>query len=226
VVWLGGLLFQSHVLLPALKGDRNPGWGARTLRGARPITWVAIALLLVTGLYNLSHLTLDVLTQTRVGTLLALKIFLVLVALMLSAHRDFGLVSRLARELEAGRDGARQLRMIAWIDRTVILLGAAALYLGLAISRGGQPSLLALGFGLTGDPHPRLPLCRGRRLQGSQQVVQGSPEFVQRTKPGDVDGPEEVPHVAEPPLLNNATHDHSHLDVPDSRRSCGRLNRR
>ncbi len=137
MVWLGGLLFQSHVLLPALKGDRNPGWGARALRGARPITWVAIALLLATGLYNLSRLSLNVLIQTRVGTLLALKIFLVIVALMLSAHRDFGLVSRLARELEAGREGARQLRMIAWIDRAVILLGAAALYLGLAISRGG-----------------------------------------------------------------------------------------
>ncbi len=101
------------------------------------MTWVAIVLLLATGLHNLSRLTLNVLTETRVGTLLALKFFLVIVALMLSAHRDFGLVSRLSRELEAGRDGARQLWVIAWIDRAVILLGAAALYLGVAISRGG-----------------------------------------------------------------------------------------
>lgn len=137
MVWLGGLLFQSHVLLPALKSSGPPEWGARLLRRARRVTWIGILLLLATGLYNLTRLGLNVLTQTQVGTLLALKILLVIVALMLSAHRDFGLVSRLARELEAGRDGARQLRAIAWIDRAVILLGAVVLYLGLAISRGG-----------------------------------------------------------------------------------------
>lgn len=136
MVWLGGLLFQSHVLLPALTRDQNPGLGARLLRKARPATWVAIVLLLATGLHNLSRLSLSVLTETRVGTWLALKLFLVLVALMLSAHRDFGLVARFGREVDAGRDGARELRTIARIDRIVILLGAAALYLGLALSRG------------------------------------------------------------------------------------------
>ncbi len=137
MVWLGGLLFQSHVLLPGLQKDGDARLGVRVLRRGRPVAWVALLLLLATGLYHLSRLSLSALTETHAGTLLALKMFLVLVALMLSAHRDFGLVSRLAREVEAGRDGGRQLRVIAWIDRTVILLGAAALYLGLAISRGG-----------------------------------------------------------------------------------------
>lgn len=135
VVWLGGLLFQSHVLLPGLQKDGHAGLGVQVLRRARPMAWVALLLLLATGLHNLSRLSLSVLTQTPVGALLALKIFLVIVALMLSAHRDFGLVPRLARELEAGRDGAWQLRTIAWIDRAVILLGIAVLYLGLAVSR-------------------------------------------------------------------------------------------
>lgn len=137
MVWLGGLLFQSHVLLPGLQKDGNAGLGARVLRRARPVAWVALLLLLATGIHNLSRLSLSVLTETPVGTWLALKIFLVIVAVMLSAHRDFGLVSRLVRELEAGRDGVRQLRAIVWIDRAVIVLGVAALYLGLAISRGG-----------------------------------------------------------------------------------------
>ncbi|MBI3300638.1 MAG: hypothetical protein HYZ72_00950, partial [Deltaproteobacteria bacterium] len=51
-----------------------------------------------------------VLTETPVGRLLALKLFLVIVALMLSAHRDFALVSRLAQEMDAGRNGAPELR--------------------------------------------------------------------------------------------------------------------
>lgn len=134
---MGGLLFQSHVLLPALLKAGHAGLGVGVLRRARPGSWVALLLLLVTGLHNLSRLSLSVLTETPAGRLLALKLLLVIVVLMLSAHRDFGLVSRLTRELDAGRDGARQLRAIAWIDRTVILLGVAALYLGLAISRSG-----------------------------------------------------------------------------------------
>ncbi|MBI4560919.1 MAG: CopD family protein [Candidatus Rokubacteria bacterium] len=125
------------MLLPALQRGAQAGLGTRVLRRARPVAWVAIILLVATGLFNLSRQSLRVLIETQAGTLLALKLLLVIVALMLSAHRDFGLVSRLARELEAGADGARQLRAIAWIDRTVILLGAAALYLGLAVSRGG-----------------------------------------------------------------------------------------
>ena len=107
------------------------------LRRSRPVAWVAILVLVLSGLHNLSRVSLGVLVETRAGTLLALKIFLVIVALMLAAHRDFGLVSRLAREAEAGRSGARELRAMAWIDRAVILLGAAAVYLGLAVSRGG-----------------------------------------------------------------------------------------
>ncbi|MFQ5829055.1 MAG: CopD family protein [Candidatus Methylomirabilia bacterium] len=136
VVWLGGLLFQSHILLPILKGSGRGTFGARVLRRARPLTWGAVVLVVVTGFYNLTRLGLNVLTETSVGTLLAVKIFAVIVGLMLLAHRDFGLVARLARELDSGRDGARELRAIAWLDRVVILLGAAVLYLGLSISRG------------------------------------------------------------------------------------------
>lgn len=136
MVWLGGLLFQSHVLLPGLLRAGQARLGVELLRRYRPVSWIALLLLLATGLHNLSRLSLRVLTETHVGTLLALKLLLVIVVLMLSAHRDFGLVARLARQLEAGQEGARQLRAIGWIDRAVILLGAAVVYLGLAISRG------------------------------------------------------------------------------------------
>jgi uncharacterized membrane protein len=124
------------VLLPALRHGGQAAWAGQVLRRARRVTWIAIVVLLATGLYNLSNLSLRMLTETQAGTLLALKIFLVIVALMLGAHRDFGLVSRLARELDGAHEGVRRFRAIAWIDRTMILLGVVALYLGLAISRG------------------------------------------------------------------------------------------
>ncbi len=125
------------MLVPALQRGGHAALGAQVLRRARPIAWVGILLVVATGLYNLSRLGLSALTQTRAGSLLALKLFLVLVALMLSAHRDFGVVARLARQLEAGGDASRGFRTLTMLDRVVILLGAAAIYLGLAVGRGG-----------------------------------------------------------------------------------------
>ena len=125
------------MLVPALQRGGHAALGGQVLRRARPIAWVAILLLVVTGLYNLSRLPLSALTQTRAGWLLALKLFLVIVALMLTAHRDFGVVARLARQLEGGGDASRGFRTLAMLDRVVILLGAAAIYLGLAVSRAG-----------------------------------------------------------------------------------------
>jgi hypothetical protein len=38
---------------------------------------------------------------------------------------------------ESGEDPAPLLRSVAWLDRVVLLLGVLAIYLGLALSRGG-----------------------------------------------------------------------------------------
>ncbi|MBI2543667.1 MAG: hypothetical protein HYW16_00275 [Candidatus Rokubacteria bacterium] len=56
---------------------------------------------------------------------------------MLSAHRDFGVAARLIRAVAAGRDANETLRTLVRIDRVVLLLGVALVYLGLALSRGG-----------------------------------------------------------------------------------------
>lgn len=138
VVWLGGLLFQSHVLFPQLRKSGGGPLAAAVIRRFRPVAWSALVLLVLTGLYNLTRLpSLERLLQSGVFGLLALKIILVLAAIPLAAHRDFKLGSRLARALESGEDPVPLLKSVEWLDRVVLLLGFIAIYLGLAVSRGG-----------------------------------------------------------------------------------------
>lgn len=138
VVWLGGLLFQSHVLFPQLRKGGGVELAAATIRRFRPVAWSAVVLLVLSGFYNLTRLpSLGLLLQSGAGALLALKLVLVLIAVLLAAHRDFRQGSRLARALESGEDPALLLRSVAWLDRVVLLLGVIAIYLGLAVSRGG-----------------------------------------------------------------------------------------
>jgi len=138
VVWLGGLLFQSHVLFPQWRKTGGSPLAAATLRRFRPVAWSAVILLVLTGFYNLTRLpSLPLLLQTGAGALLALKVVLLLIALPLAAHRDFKQGSRLARALESGEDPVALLKSVLWLDRVVLLLGVVAIYLGLAASRGG-----------------------------------------------------------------------------------------
>jgi uncharacterized membrane protein len=138
VIWLGGLFFQSHVLFPQFRKGGGGPLAAALIRRFRPVAWSALALLVLTGLYNFTWLPpLQVLLQSGAGALLALKVILLLIALPLAAHRDFKLGARLARALESGEDPAPLVRSVAWLDRVVLLLGVVAIYLGVALSRGG-----------------------------------------------------------------------------------------
>lgn len=137
-VWLGGLLFQSHILLPLLArgGPEEPV--AQAVRRSRRVAWTALVLLILTGLHNLTRLPpVTSMIESGVLKLLALKLFLVVILLMLSAHRDFGVAARLIRAVAAGRDATPALRMLVRLDRVALLLGLGLVYLGLAVSRGG-----------------------------------------------------------------------------------------
>lgn len=138
VVWLGGLLFESHILFPLLAkgGPLEPL--ALAVRRSRRVTWTALALMVLTGLYNLARLPpLSQVIESGVLRLLALKLLVVVVVLMLSAHRDFGLAPRLLRDVAAGKAPDQGLRAVLRVDRVVLVLGVVLLYLGLAVSRGG-----------------------------------------------------------------------------------------
>ena len=137
-VWLGGVLFQSHILLPLLVRGGPAEPVAQAVRRVRRVAWTALALLVLTGLHNLTRLPpVAAMVESGVLKLLALKLFLVVVLLMLSAHRDFGVAARFIRAVAAGRDEAAALQAIVRIDRVLLVLGVILVYLGLALSRGG-----------------------------------------------------------------------------------------
>lgn len=135
VTWIGGLVYQTHLLVPAARRD-----GAvpvtQMLRRGRRVTWTAIALVVLTGLYNVTLLgPLDRVLQSGAALLLALKFMLVLAAVAVAGQRDFAQVPRLARAVAAGDDPRPALTAIAWMDRVVLLLAVVIVYLGLAVSR-------------------------------------------------------------------------------------------
>ena len=135
VAWIGGLMYQAHVLGPAARRDGAASL-VELLRRARRVTWVAIALVVVTGLYNVTLLgPLDRALQSGAALLLALKFMLVLAAVAIAGQRDFAQVPRLARAVAAGDDPHPALSAIARMDRIVLLLAVVIIYLGLAVSR-------------------------------------------------------------------------------------------
>jgi uncharacterized membrane protein len=135
VVWVGGLAYQSHVLLPAAQRGAI-GAFAEAAGRARPITWAAIGVVVLTGFYNVTQLgSLERVMETGTGLMLAGKFTLVILAVALTSQRDFAHVTLLNAALASGADAAKPLRAIARLDRIVLLLTLVIIYLGLAVSR-------------------------------------------------------------------------------------------
>lgn len=126
-VWVGGLLYASHLVLPALaRGERTY---LPLLGRARMSAWAAIALLVLTGLENLRRVGLD-------RPWVMAKLLLVLGLLALAAHRDFALLPRATRAIEEGAVPAAALAGLRRLDRVLLLLGMAAIFVGVGIARG------------------------------------------------------------------------------------------
>jgi uncharacterized membrane protein len=135
VVWLGGVVYQAHVLLPAARrGDAATF--AEAARRQRPIAWMALSLVVLTGFYNVTRLgPLEHVMESGAGLILAGKFILVLIVVAIAAQRDFTHLVRLHLSLATATDSTPALTSIARLDRLVILLGVVIIYLGLAISR-------------------------------------------------------------------------------------------
>jgi putative copper export protein len=138
VIWIGGVAWQAHVLAPlARRGDARVF--AEAARRARPVTWTAVSVVVLTGFYNVTRLgPLETVMQSGAGLALAGKFMLVLAAVALAAQRDFAHVPRLvgATTGPGEDDPKRILGAIAWLDRGVLILAVVIVYLGLFVSRG------------------------------------------------------------------------------------------
>ena len=141
VVWIGGVTYQAHVLLPTARRGGMAAFAEAAVR-ARPVTWTAIALVVLTGFYNVTQLgPLDRVMQSGAGHMLAAKFTLVILAVTLAAQRDFAHVPLLRAALTGGGDPTPPLRTIARLDRAILLLALVVIWLGLAVSRLGGPDV-------------------------------------------------------------------------------------
>ena len=135
ITWLGGIVWQAHVLLPLARHGEVRLFAA-VARRARPVTWTAVAIVMLTGFYNVTGLgSLERVMQSGAGLALAGKFMLVLAMVSLSAQRDFAHVPRLVRAVAGAEDPEPVLRAIAWLDRLVLALALVIVYLGLFVSR-------------------------------------------------------------------------------------------
>jgi uncharacterized membrane protein len=135
VVWIGGTMYQAHVLMPAARRGGAVAFAEAAVR-ARPVTWTAVALVVLTGFYNVTQLgPLDRVMQSGAGVMLAAKFTLVILAVAVAAQRDFAYLALLRGALAGGGDPAPPLRSIARLDRVVVVLAIVVIWLGLAVSR-------------------------------------------------------------------------------------------
>src|SRR2546421_11276836 len=137
VVWIGGLAYQTHVLLPgARRGDPRPF--ADAARRARPVTWTAVALVVLSGFYNVTQLgPLERVLQSGAGLMLAAKFTLVIVAVALAAQREFAQLPILDAAIRGGGDATRAHTAACRLGRVVALRAGVVTYLGSAGFRAG-----------------------------------------------------------------------------------------
>ncbi|MGD9893801.1 MAG: DUF4149 domain-containing protein [Dehalococcoidia bacterium] len=152
IIWIGGMLFLPLVLVPIVRRE-EPRVRAALMSTVghrfRTVGWIAIAALLVTGVWNLHNrdtpwstvLSADLFSGTW-GHILAAKLGLVAVLLILSIFHDFVLGPRSTR-LAQLRDTAgavqraeRLRRQASWIGRVNALLALAIVFFAVALVRG------------------------------------------------------------------------------------------
>jgi copper resistance protein D len=127
VTWIGGMLFIALVLVPVARRLQDPILRTRLVHDLgvrfRTVGWIAVAVLVGTGLANL-WLRPELLTTTRFWW----KAGLVVLALVLSALHDFVLGPRAGRP---GADPSARVRA-SWVARVNLVVVLAVVVIGLS----------------------------------------------------------------------------------------------
>lgn len=142
-LWVGGMLFLVLVLLPAIKNHPE----RRALLGNvgikfRFVGWIALVLLLLTGLYNMHYrgVAYSQLLQGSYNQLFFIKLCLFTVVIIISAIHDFYIGPRsikLMAEQTADKEMTkRYVRTARIVGELNLLLALAAVALGVVIVRG------------------------------------------------------------------------------------------
>lgn len=149
LVWLGGMFFFALVGVPVLRRVEPPEQRARLFsalgRRARNVGWIALAVLVVTGIINMhfrSVLSLELLLNpefwaTRYGTALGWKLAAVAAMLVVSAFHDFVFGPAASRLGPGSAEAQRARRTASWLGRINALLGVIIVIAAARLARGG-----------------------------------------------------------------------------------------
>jgi copper resistance protein D len=149
IFWLGGMFFLAAVGAPVLRQVEPPALRAELFRrlgaGFRTAGWIAIAVLLASGLLNLHMrgvLRADVLFDTafwatRYGTALAWKLGAVAVMITISAVHDFAHGPAASRLAPGSPEALRARRRAALFGRINALVGIVLVLAAIRLARGG-----------------------------------------------------------------------------------------
>lgn len=141
IIWLGGMFFIAIVIVPVLRRLEPPQKRIEVLSATatrfRAISWIAILVLLITGVLNaINHGV----TMQKISTgeffssyfekILAVKLMLVFIMLVLSAIHDFVLGPRLVElqssciyNLDSSQRLKKNRKYVSWLARVNALLG-------------------------------------------------------------------------------------------------------
>lgn len=122
VVWAGGMISFSLVVMPALRGSLPPPQRQALIRTIgrryRAVGWASVAVLLATG--PVMAWQRGVVWDSAFGRILSVKLALVGVMLILTVLHDFVLGPRAASADAARKEGPR--RAIVWLARVNLLV--------------------------------------------------------------------------------------------------------
>ena len=149
VFWIGGMLFLAAVGAPVLR-KVDPGLRAKLFSDLgvqfRWTAWIAIVVLLVTGLTNMHFRGLldrrllgnPAFWGTTQGMVLAWKLLLVFLMVGMAAIHDFVAGPRTSRSRESDGSGTYEglRRLASYMGRMNVILALILIYVAVRLTRG------------------------------------------------------------------------------------------
>jgi len=144
VTWVGGMVFLSLVLAPLVRSRKAVPEFMALFRSAalrfRPVVWIAMAILLITGPMLLSHRGLSVMAPAAWPGIVTVKLTLVALLLFLTLLHDlvFGpQVSRVSAIAESQRTTGEQVifKSARWLPRLSLLIALAVVVAAAMLAR-------------------------------------------------------------------------------------------
>ncbi|GJL60947.1 MAG: membrane protein [Nitrospirales bacterium] len=144
IFWVGGMLFLSLVAVPLMKREVDPAqaqrWFINVARRFRSFVWIAIAILVTTGILLLSnHLDFSI-SLSAWPTVLIVKLVLVVLLIVTSVSHDriIGPKVRTIKQKASAEWTSTDhvlVRIGPWIGRMTMILGLAVVLAGVMLVR-------------------------------------------------------------------------------------------